>query len=1027
MRPQLRIAVFVLLAAFGLCVVQTSAQTQTTVTGQVLDPNGIPYSGARLTITLNNPGPGSATVTPCHSPSSGCPVSLPGTVTLDNNGNIPGGGIVLWANASILPAGTTYSFQVNETPGVLLPWGTGPQIFTLANQTISGSTQDLTAAFVGANPPPLTLFGTASGGGTKPTVADGIFYVTTEGSDANDCRSWGTACATVNGAEGKMPAGGGTIDVGSGVFTAQAVLSKPTFLLCNGLGAPTELTIPNGTNASAVSITSSNTRVSQCLVDGDGAGQTAGNGISIDAPGLSNIVIDHNMAQNAFGAGIAAPQGASALRIENNSLSGNGQPSASGTQISYVEPAGSGDGEIFIHQNDLDATAQNNSCIEMIATTSAGNPTIIASPSITANSCVQGSSSGYATYGIRLFADTSGGSQEEITGANVNGNTVNGSGGTASTPAIVQSQLSALAQSWSFTANHPVTAGNEQFMWVLLNNSGSIPSITDSLGNVWTEVASGPVGGTTDNIELWESPITHSGTPTLSGTAGGGGLGSGDTVFWETSGLGAHDTRGTAQNGTGTSFTSGPITTTVANDFVFSCAANDGTSVLSQSVYTPIFVSGALPCAFSNVSGSGAQSVPWTLSVSDNWGSVMDSFAPASGAASALAVGLDAEGTVDGPNFTSNSVFSEAGIALLSGTNSANVSANNFTGNGAGQGAAAVTITSSSNNLVDGNVILDFAGSGAGAIGVDITNSASTDNCIGVNIFTSVTTPISDSGTTTGCPNSGAGGGGSTTVTTKLLAANVALPPSTLTTVDTQTVTMPSTGCPCRVQISYSYFWEQLTGSAPNVVNIYVTDGTSNYAISQSGPGVASTTTALGATATQTTAAYANGAVVTFTVKAEGVPTNRIDSNAFVVTAAQSYLELKVTTSGSSGGGGGGGGGTNYQSVSVNGGAALPGEPTLTLIGAVSCVDNPGVSTNCTFAGAGGGFSPPISSVGGGITGTFNGSNVTFTLSSTPPNPGSLVLFLNGVFQIQGTNYTLSGATITMAVAPSAGGQLVAY
>lgn len=52
-------------------------------------------------------------------------------------------------------------------------------------------------------------------------------------------------------------------------------------------------------------------------------------------------------------------------------------------------------------------------------------------------------------------------------------------------------------------------------------------------------------------------------------------------------------------------------------------------------------------------------------------------------------------------------------------------------------------------------------------------------------------------------------------------------------------------------------------------------------------------------------------------------------------------------------------------------------------------------------------------------SGAINGSNVTFTLANAPNPAASLILFLNKVLQIQGTDYTLSGATITMAVAPS--------
>ena len=51
-------------------------------------------------------------------------------------------------------------------------------------------------------------------------------------------------------------------------------------------------------------------------------------------------------------------------------------------------------------------------------------------------------------------------------------------------------------------------------------------------------------------------------------------------------------------------------------------------------------------------------------------------------------------------------------------------------------------------------------------------------------------------------------------------------------------------------------------------------------------------------------------------------------------------------------------------------------------------------------------------------SGAIDGTNVTFTLAN-PPDPGAaLALELNGLDIVQGTDYTLSGNTITMAYAP---------
>ena len=59
-------------------------------------------------------------------------------------------------------------------------------------------------------------------------------------------------------------------------------------------------------------------------------------------------------------------------------------------------------------------------------------------------------------------------------------------------------------------------------------------------------------------------------------------------------------------------------------------------------------------------------------------------------------------------------------------------------------------------------------------------------------------------------------------------------------------------------------------------------------------------------------------------------------------------------------------------------------------------------------------------------SGTVNGSNVTFTLANTPGNAATVVLTLDGMVLTQGVSkdYTISGGTITMAVAPALGQSL---
>jgi hypothetical protein len=58
--------------------------------------------------------------------------------------------------------------------------------------------------------------------------------------------------------------------------------------------------------------------------------------------------------------------------------------------------------------------------------------------------------------------------------------------------------------------------------------------------------------------------------------------------------------------------------------------------------------------------------------------------------------------------------------------------------------------------------------------------------------------------------------------------------------------------------------------------------------------------------------------------------------------------------------------------------------------------------------------------------GPIDGANKIFTLPITSTQDISLMLFLDGVFQVQGVDYTFSGVTITYATAPRSGGHQIA-
>jgi hypothetical protein len=140
----------IILAALLFCLVASAlhAQTITTVTGTVLDPDGTPFAGGIVTVTLNGvAGQPSPIVT-----ATGSPIVLPTVPTANSTGVFSTN---LVANASITPASTTYNFRVCAPP-VPPPLGSGNTCVTLSAVTIAGASQDLTANFAAVPPPPLT-------------------------------------------------------------------------------------------------------------------------------------------------------------------------------------------------------------------------------------------------------------------------------------------------------------------------------------------------------------------------------------------------------------------------------------------------------------------------------------------------------------------------------------------------------------------------------------------------------------------------------------------------------------------------------------------------------------------------------------------------------------------------------------------------------------------------------------------------------------------------------------------------------
>lgn len=124
------------LFAFCLLLFAVPAFAQfTTVTGTVIDPNGIPYSNGTLVPTL---------VSSASPTLNGFAYTPPaGPIGLDAGGSFI---VNLASQASLSPGATTWNFQVCSATGTVQPaGGTGPQCFTVTGIVVAGASQSISA------------------------------------------------------------------------------------------------------------------------------------------------------------------------------------------------------------------------------------------------------------------------------------------------------------------------------------------------------------------------------------------------------------------------------------------------------------------------------------------------------------------------------------------------------------------------------------------------------------------------------------------------------------------------------------------------------------------------------------------------------------------------------------------------------------------------------------------------------------------------------------------------------------------
>lgn len=273
----------------------------TQVSGTVVDPNGIPYGGGKISAQLSAPG---ATVTinnqqQCISAGAGnAPCKLPiqgtaGPASLDANGHFS---MAIYSNTSINPAGTTWAFTVSISPAVLPPWGTGQQSFQVT-LTITGATQDISAN-LNAMAPVLVVVPIANGAGvgtdcSKSPGAD-------MGAKLNACiatASTADGIANALALDNTQTISTPVVDaVSVQIWTCNVQITQTATITLSGagsswVGCPNQITtITKGANLDQVEIAASNNSVQYVSLNGNRSGGFTGSGITVDGSATGALI-----------------------------------------------------------------------------------------------------------------------------------------------------------------------------------------------------------------------------------------------------------------------------------------------------------------------------------------------------------------------------------------------------------------------------------------------------------------------------------------------------------------------------------------------------------------------------------------------------------------------------------------------------------------------------------------------------------------------------------------------------------------
>lgn len=251
-------------------------------------------------------------------------------------------------------------------------------------------------------------------------------------------------------------------------------------------------------------------------------------------------------------------------------------------------------------------------------------------------------------------------------------------------------------------------------------------------------------------------------------------------------------------------------------------------------------------------------------------------------------------------------------ILTISGTSSGIVYQGNYGGNEVTGGGPAIVCTDAptpafppAGILIDGNSFLFAAQpvSNTGCLGMSILGNEyngsgalpDMSNGFPIATYTGATTPghIATWNALGILQDGGAAPATSTTILANYystLSSPISLTATTVTPVISQSVTMPSSGCPCRAIIHYSVLWSSLNGT----LDTDVTDGTNAIATSQAAGIGTSVGGMTGSQVSQVT--YANSAVVPFVLQAETTVGGTIEATP-VLLGQNTFLSISIVTS----------------------------------------------------------------------------------------------------------------------------------